>query len=1099
MLSLCIALLLLALALAACSPTPEPTAVEEVLTEVVAEPTAVVEEPTAVAEEPTAEPETGACPAEGGQLVVGLSWEPSKIDPHRTAAENGVLPIMQACETLVINDGTGNFVPGLAESWELSDDGLSLTLHLREGVLFHDGTPFNADAVKHNLDRIMDPATESEEAIGHLGPYASTEVVDDNTAIVHMSEPFAALLDGLSVGWVCMVSPTAAQQWGPADFQDHFVGTGPFVFKEWKRAEYILLEKNPSYWGGPEFFAHHGNACLDSVIFRFVGEATVRTGTLQTGEIMVAQELSSTDVELLKTDPEVEIKILPAPGTGIFLVFNVSRPPLNDLKLRQAIEFAVDQTALTQLIYQDTAAPTYGPLSSVTPCYWAGAEQLYPYDPEKAKALLEEAGYVDSDGDGVREKDGTNLVLKFVTHGGFPTYRDPSPIFQAQLAEVGLQVDLENAAGAAWMEAGRTGTTDISIVDWRATDPDTNLRLPFHSSNSGAFAWNHHANAELDSLIMEGSVTLDPAARCQVYEKVQQIIMNDAMIKPLHEFSAVWGVRKDVQGLVFKTLEPSMFWAYGAYLGEPATGVNPPTVVSEEPTAEPVGTTCPKQGGQLVVGLSWEASYIDPHITAAENGVLPLMQACESLLIHTASGDYVPWLAKSWEVSDDGLSYTFHLQEGVQFHDGTPFNAEAVKYNLERIMDPETKSEEAIGHLGPYKSTEVIDDHTAVVHLASPFSPFLDGVSIGWTCMVSPAAAEQWGTTDFQDHFVGTGPFIFREWKRGEYMLLEKNPSYWGGPDFFKHHGNACLDSILFKFVGEASVRTGTLQTGEIMVAQELSSPDVELLKQDPNVSVQVLASPGTGVMLLFNMALAPTDDPKIRQALEYGIDQTSLAQLIYQDLMRPTYGPLTSVTPCYWSGVEELYPFDPEKAKALLEDAGWTDGNGDGVREKDGTDLVLKFVTHGGFPTYRDPAPIVQAELAEIGVQVDIENAAVAAWLEAGRSGTTNIGVVDWRAADPDTNLRLVFHSENVGAFAWNHHSNAELDDLLEQGMTVTDQAQRCQIYEQVQQVIMNDAMIKPLHEYAAVWGVRSEVKDLQFKGLEPSMFWAFDAYLDQ
>jgi len=115
----------------------------------------------------------------------------------------------------------------------------------------------------------MDPATESEEAIGHLGPYASTEVVDEKTAIVHMSEPFAALLDGLSVGWICMVSPTAAQQWG-RPISRITLSHRPFIFKEWKRAEHILLEKNPNYWGGPEFFAHHGNACLDSVIFRFV-------------------------------------------------------------------------------------------------------------------------------------------------------------------------------------------------------------------------------------------------------------------------------------------------------------------------------------------------------------------------------------------------------------------------------------------------------------------------------------------------------------------------------------------------------------------------------------------------------------------------------------------------------------------------------------------------------------------------------------------------------------------------------------------------------------------------------------------------------------
>jgi len=230
----------------------------------------------------------------------------------------------------------------------------------------------------------------------------------------------------------------------------------------------------------------------------------VRTGTLQTGEIMIAQELSSTDIEMLKTDPNVEVKILPAPGTGIMLVFNVSRPPTDDLKLRQAIEYAIDQAALTQLLYQDTTAPAYGPLSSVTPCYWAGAEDLYPFDQEKAKSLLEDAGYVDSNGTASARRTG-RPGAQVRDPRRLPDLRRPGADRTGAVAEIGIQVEIEPAAGAAWMEAGRTGTTDIAIVDWRATDPDTNLRLPFHSSNAGAFAWNHHSNAELDSLIMEGS------------------------------------------------------------------------------------------------------------------------------------------------------------------------------------------------------------------------------------------------------------------------------------------------------------------------------------------------------------------------------------------------------------------------------------------------------------------------------------------------------------------------------------------------------------------------------------------------------------------
>lgn len=557
--SLFVLLGLLASVAAACAPaaTPAPPAPEATAT--------TAPEATPKPAETTPTP---AAPPEGGELIVGLSWEPSDMDPHRTAAENGILPMMQVCETLVLREPDGTFVPGLATSWETAEDGMTYTFHLREGITFHDGTPFNAEAVKYSFDRIMDPATMSEEAIGHLGSYSSTEVVDDNTAVVQLESPFAAFLDGVSSGWLCIVSPTAAEEWGPDEFQDHFVGTGPFLFKEWKRHEFVRVERNPNYWGGPEFFEHQGLAYLDAVVFKFVEEASVRSGTLETGEIQVAQEVPSIDVAGLDASPDIDVLIKPGPGTGIMLLFNMSKPPTDDLKVRQAINYAVDQEAISETLYQGVLGPAYGPLSPVTPCYWSGAEEMYPYDPEMAKSLLEEAGWIDTDGDGIRDKDGQPLRLDFPTHGGFPLYRDPCPIVQAQLAEVGIDVNVQNLAVPAWLEAGRVGNHHIGIVDWRASDPDFDLRLPFHSDNATAFAWNWHSNSHLDDLLMEGMAVTDPEERCAIYEEVQQIIMEDAMIKPINLYAGVWGVRSEVKGFKLDDLAPSMFWAFDAYLEE---------------------------------------------------------------------------------------------------------------------------------------------------------------------------------------------------------------------------------------------------------------------------------------------------------------------------------------------------------------------------------------------------------------------------------------------------------------------------------------------------------------------------------------------------
>lgn len=555
-------LVLLVALLAGCGPTAAPAPEEE-------GPAAapVAEEPAATpaTEEPEpAEEEAGGSTA-GGELVVGLAWEPSKIDPHRTAADNGLLPVMQACESLVIMASDGSFVPGLATSWEISEDGAAYTFQLREGVTFHDGTPFNAEAVKYNFDRIVDPATQSEQAIDKIGPYVQTEIIDDYTAVVRLESPFAAFLDGISGTEVCMVSPTAAAEWGPEEFQDHFVGTGPFIFKEWVRQEHIRLEKNPDYWGGPEFFEHQGTAYLDAVVFKFVGESSVRTGTLETGEIQVAQDVPAIDVARLSENPDIEVVIKPSPGQPVMFLFNMSKAPTDDLRVRQAINYAVDQQAISDTLYEGVLGPAYGPFSPTTPCYWAGAEEMYLYDPEQAKALLEEAGWTDTDGDGIRDKDGQPLLLDFPTHGDYPALRDPLPIIQAQLREVGIDVNIMNLAVPAWLEAGRTGNQHMGIMEWRVTDPDF-ARVVFHSENTAVFAWNFHNNAELDELIMQGMVTTDPEERCALYEQAQQIIMEEAMIKSINLSSAVWAIRNNVTGLTIHDIRTGFFWAFDVAL-----------------------------------------------------------------------------------------------------------------------------------------------------------------------------------------------------------------------------------------------------------------------------------------------------------------------------------------------------------------------------------------------------------------------------------------------------------------------------------------------------------------------------------------------------
>ena len=199
---------------------------------------------------------------EGGKLVYGLTLAPSGIDPHIDASSELGIPLTSVYDTLVYQDLDGSFVPGLAERWDLAQDGKTYTFELRRDVKFHDGKRFDAEAVKFNFDRIADPGLRSRKARGMLGPYSHTEVVDEFTVKIHFHEPYAPFLDALSQVYLGMASPAAVQEWG-TDYQLHQVGTGPFIFKEYVPNDHLTIVRNPDYDWAPSVYAHTGPAYLE--------------------------------------------------------------------------------------------------------------------------------------------------------------------------------------------------------------------------------------------------------------------------------------------------------------------------------------------------------------------------------------------------------------------------------------------------------------------------------------------------------------------------------------------------------------------------------------------------------------------------------------------------------------------------------------------------------------------------------------------------------------------------------------------------------------------------------------------------------------------
>jgi len=498
----------------------------------------------------------------GGKLIYGLTLTPSGIDPHVNASSELGIPLTSVYDTLVWQDLDGEFVPGLAESWEVSDDGLTYTFHLRQDVKFHDGTPFNAQAVKFNLDRIVDPQTKSQKAVFMLGAYDHAELVDDHTIKVHLKEPFAPLLDSLSQVYLGMASLAAVEKWG-LDYQVHQVGTGPFMFKEYIPKDHLTLTRNPDYNWAPAIFSHQGPAYLQEIEFRFFVEPATRALALEAGEAHVMGEIPPQDAQRLSKDPDFQLIPVALPGTPLQIFLNTERPPTDDLRVRRALIYATDQEAIVAALFKNLSPVAHGPLNAVTTGYDEKVAGLYNYNPELAKDLLKEAGWVDVDGNGILEKDGQPLRVEAYLMGwGFMP--EVAQLVQAQFKAVGVEMQSQVVAYPAALEAGRQGKHNLIPFTLSSSDPDI-LRTFFHSD--GGFNWAKVRDPGLDELLEEGARTLDPEKRKDLYAEAQQIIMAEALIIPIRDYVNLNAASAQVKGLRYD-LRGWFPWLYDVYLAE---------------------------------------------------------------------------------------------------------------------------------------------------------------------------------------------------------------------------------------------------------------------------------------------------------------------------------------------------------------------------------------------------------------------------------------------------------------------------------------------------------------------------------------------------
>ncbi|WP_417511384.1 ABC transporter substrate-binding protein [Microbacterium sp.] len=488
-------------------------------------------------------------------------------------------------------------------------------------------------------------------------------------------------------------------------------------------------------------------------------------------------------------------------------------------------------------------------------------------------------------------------------------------------------------------------------------------------------------------------------------------------------------------------------------------------------------------GGEVVwaiEGANLAAGHMDPQTSQLDVSGMVQRAVLDSLVFQEADGSFSPWLAKSWTVSDDSTTYTFELRDDVTFHDGEAFNAEAVKANFDRIVDPETASAQAASMLGAdfYEATTVVDEYMVEVTFTQPYSPFLQAASTANLGFYSPAVLEtsadqlKAGGPGIN---VGTGPFELTEYTPDQELVYTRNPDYTWGPGGAEA---AQFETLRVELLPEASVRAGVVESGEADLASNIP-PNLAVELPD-TLTVDSVEYPGLPYSLYLNEKYGVFADEKVRQAFARGIDIDAAVEEIFFGQFPRAWSILGSTTPGYDASLEDSWPFDQDAANALLDDAGWTERDSDGIRMKDGTRLSVRWIAWTPVPD--DKAALgnaIQSDLAEIGFEVKREVLEPGAYNE--QYGPKTFDLTDWGFSGVDGDL-LRSHLHTEGFQNASQVTDPEIDALLEQGISTSDVDERADIYQKLQQWNAEYTAIVPLYSPSLITAYNDTISGLEY-----------------
>lgn len=464
----------------------------------------------------------GSAQQSGGTLIAAWEQDPVGLDPHVTSAYSSFQILENILDTLVTLDEAQNVEPSLAHSWEVSEDNLAWTFYLRDDVLFSNGRPFTADDVVFTYERLLDPDTGSGNA-WKLDGVTDISATDDSTVVFTLETPNPGLLTKLGTDKTVGIIAREDVEGGTINTQP--IGTGPFMIADFQPGVRVLLERNPNYW-------QDGLPYLDAVEIRIISDESVRRTALITGDVDWVISVPPQALEELRTRDDVIVDEVAA-GAYWYIGVNTNTAPLNDVRVRQAIAYALDREQIAEVATFGNAEPTQDPIPSSSA--WAIGYAPYEPDLDTARELLAEAGYAGG------------FEMEIMPNTQLEESIRIAQMMQAQLAPLNIRTSIRALEWAEWLEEQGEGNYDTYVCSWNVlVDPDDFF---FAQHRTGqVFNFTGYSNPTVDELLDQGRVTQDEQERAGIYEQVNQLIVDEAPYIYLYNPLNINAFRTDVRG-----------------------------------------------------------------------------------------------------------------------------------------------------------------------------------------------------------------------------------------------------------------------------------------------------------------------------------------------------------------------------------------------------------------------------------------------------------------------------------------------------------------------------------------------------------------------